>query len=175
MSLGLASIVNLSQTASNVLAQGNTFNNAPCSAIIASQTNGLTISGNTINMAATVGNSFGVLLSYVSNFEVASNTVTGSGRGIGLDGAGGVSTIHSSDNGSFHDNYVDVREHTEREYGTSGGGGAGLAFYMRTYDDRGWTNIDVYNNTFICRTDGVAAGDRSEAIGMRNCHCAVRL
>ncbi len=167
MTTSVCSIVNISRTPSNVLVQGNTINNAPCSAIVASQTNGLTISGNTISMAATVGNSFGVLLSYVSNFAVASNTVTGNGRGICLDGAGGLSTIHSSDNGTFHDNYVDVREHTEREYGTSGGGGAGLAFYMRTYDDRGWTNIDVYNNTFICRTGGVAAGDRSEAIGMR--------
>ena len=58
----------------------------------------------------------------------------------------------ASSNGEVYDNYVDIRERPNPEYGTDL---QATAFRMRPWNDM--TNIDIHDNTFIARTDATGA------------------
>jgi hypothetical protein len=99
----------------------------------------------------------------VSNpFVISGNTITvapgKSSRGLLLENTGG-----SIYNGEIFNNYVDIREKGNREYGVTGI--VATAFRMRTYGDAAHHDIHLHDNTFIARTS--ASGETLGAIGGR--------
>ena len=115
---------------------------------------GLLIHGNTIESNSIVSDSYGILLNDVSYFKVYDNTITAglgkSSRGIMLDGNMGGSSIICQ-YGEIYNNYVDIRERPNAEYGL-GASYPATALRLRDYDDAGQQNIYIHDNTFIART-----------------------
>ena len=91
---------------------------------------------------------------------ISGNTITtgvgGSSRGIMIDGYSGV-----NDYGQIYDNYVDIQERPNPEYGLDF---TTTALFLRTWQDAGWNNLSIYDNTFIAQTsEGMSYG----AAGLR--------
>ena len=112
----------------------------------------VTISDNTIESDTRFTDGYGIVIDGVHGFVVSGNTITAgagkSSRGILLDEQNGIPDPSSSD-GEVYDNYVDVQERPNLEYGVSGL--EATAFRWRPWND--CTNIHIYDNTFIARTD----------------------
>src|SRR5262249_12671915 len=104
----------------------------------------LSILHNDIRQNAVATDPYGIYLNAVQNFEVAYNTIIPiSGRGIMIDG------FHSgsvSDNGIIHDNFVQVFEKPNLEYGADAI--EATALRLRNYSTT-QRNLHFYNNTFI--------------------------
>ncbi|MCE5269195.1 MAG: fibronectin type III domain-containing protein, partial [Planctomycetaceae bacterium] len=144
-----------------VVVDNNQFIDSPQIGIFASGNDNLKITNNTIKSNSIATDGYGILCNNVHNFVISGNTITAdvgkSSRGILLDGYSGVTY-----NGEIFDNYVDIRERPNPEYGAIGL--EATALRLRTWMDAGWHDLHIYNNTFIARTGD---GEVHEAIGLR--------
>ena len=147
-----------------ILIDNNHIIDSPQSGISVTVNNGpITISNNVIESNTIATDGYGIGMSGVQNFSMYGNTITAgvgkSSRGIILDGC----TAAVSKNGEIYNNYVDIRERGNREYGA--GGLEATALRIRTFDDAGHQNIHIHDNTFIARTG--ATDEVHAAIGIR--------
>ncbi|MEN6457924.1 MAG: fibronectin type III domain-containing protein [Thermoguttaceae bacterium] len=157
----MGALVQVPYSTDPVVVTDNQFYDSPQIGIFASGNDDLTISNNTIESNTIVTDGYGILLNNVHHFVISGNTITAavgkSSRGILIDGYSGV-----TDDGEIYDNYIDIRERPNSEYGVTGL--EATALRLRTWEDAGWTNLHIYNNTFIART---GVGEVHEAIGLR--------
>jgi hypothetical protein len=115
------------------------------------------IVGNDIRQHAIVTDGYGINMAGVQNLEVRYNTILPtSGRGILLDGWGRIPT----QNGVIHDNYVDVFEAPNLEYGDRI---EATGLRLRNWDAT-QRNLAIINNTFAAHT---GPGGVWAAIGAR--------
>jgi hypothetical protein len=115
------------------------------------------IANNDIRQDAIVTDGYGINLAGVQNFDVGHNTIVPvSGRGILLDGWGRMPT----QNGRIHDNYVDIFEAPNLEYGDRLEA-TGLRLRNWSSTQR---NLQITNNTFYAHT---GPGGVYEALGAR--------
>ena len=157
----MGALVQVAFSSDSVVVDGNQFYDSPQIGIFASGNDNLSITNNTIQSNSIVTDGYGILLNNVHHFVISGNTITAgvgkSSRGIMLDGYSGV-----TDYGEIFDNYVDIRERPNSEYGANGL--EATAPRLRTWMDAGWNNLHIYDNTFISRK---GANDVHEAIGLR--------
>src|SRR5262249_27914561 len=117
----------------------------------------VSILSNDIRQDAIVTDGYGIIFAGVRNFEVAYNTIVPvSGRGILLDGWGRIDT----ENGIIHDNYVEIFERPNLEYGDKL---EATALRVRNYDST-FRNLLIIHNTFMAWT---GPGGVYAAQGMR--------
>lgn len=143
----------------------NSISDHPKSGLEISGGSNHVIEDNTIDSNAIATNCYGITVSGCSNITIRRNTIatTRSGRGLFIGSGDGVAS--GIDGAEIHDNYVDVRERANMEFGYTGI--EATALRMRSYTTRVDKNINVYNNTFIAWTDtGYARG----AIAIRMTH-----
>ena len=136
--------------ASLVTITGNTLNGCPRMGINVYNAKNVTIQNNAITPDTLVTEGYAIALGAIVDGDVSYNTIstTTSGRGIFLDGlfAHGAAT-----NGlDIHHNSVDIQELPNYEYGNAL---QATALRLRSFIDKYVLNVDVYDNTFIARTD----------------------
>jgi chitodextrinase len=126
----------------------------------------IAIRGNDIRLDSSWTNSYAIGLgSWSRNFEVSNNTIVPvSGRGIMLDPGEGGRVMES---GTVHDNYVEVRERPNIEYGTAS---TAIALRVRTWRTGGAIrNVRIHDNTFMATTgDGYVDWADGAMISVRN-------
>jgi hypothetical protein len=132
----------------------------------------LTIANNDIRQKAIVTDGYGLLVAGARNFQIADNTIVPvQGRGMLFDGWGGIAT----ENGAVHDNYMDVFEAPNLEYGDQLNA---TALRIRNWDNV-FRNLTFADNTFMAHTgpggvyDAVGAtisqwNDQGQATGANN-------
>jgi hypothetical protein len=153
--------VHMGDNQGNVVIDGNTILGSPQTGInVFENTSGsVTITNNTISQDGIVANAYGVLLSGVTDFVIANNTIVPntSGRGISLDAWGS----DVSQGGDIYGNYVDVKELPNLEYGDT----FLTATAMRVRDNGGaQRDIHIHDNTFMASN---GPGGVWAAIGLR--------
>ncbi|HEV3205057.1 MAG TPA: hypothetical protein VGY77_11765 [Gemmataceae bacterium] len=153
--------ISLANYEGSAVITGNRISGVPHVGIMANgmptQTS-LIISQNDIRQDAIATDGYGILLAGVRNFEIGNNTIIPvKGRGILVDGWGRIPT----ENGRIHDNYVEVYEEANLEYGPSGL--EATALRIRNWDHT-HRNLVVEHNTFFAKTG--PGGDHA-AIGVR--------
>ncbi|MEN6451435.1 MAG: right-handed parallel beta-helix repeat-containing protein, partial [Thermoguttaceae bacterium] len=144
-----------------IVVENNQFYGSPQVGVFAAGDDNLIIRNNTIQSKTIVTDGYGIALNNVHNFVISGNKITAavgmSSRGIMVDGYNGI-----TDHGEIYDNYVDIRERPNSEYGVLGL--EATALRMRTWQDAGWHDLHIYNNTFIART---GVGEVHAALGLR--------
>ena len=114
-----------------------------------------TINNNDIRCDSSWTDSYGIGLSGLHNFEIASNTIVPiNGRGIYIDADAGI-----TDTGTVHDNYVEARERANLEYSITDISATALRVRNGTIK-----NVTFTNNTFAAYT---GPGMAWAAIGAR--------
>jgi hypothetical protein len=134
-----------------LLVQGNRVLGSPQIGMLVGYNNPaykVSILDNVISQNAVATNAYGILVSTMSHFEIAGNTIkTADGEGIDVDGYAAAPTT----DGFIHDNDVEVSLTPNREYPT---GLVARALRMRNnVDGTGpQRNLEVADNTFVATT-----------------------
>jgi hypothetical protein len=106
---------------------------------------GVAIRGNDIRQDTLVTDGYGILFAGVRNFDVGFNTIIPvNGRGILFDGWGRIAT----ENGTVHDNYVEIHERPNLEYGDKL---EATALRIRNYSST-FRNLVFIHNVFFAWT-----------------------
>jgi parallel beta-helix repeat protein len=150
-----------------VTVEGNRFYGSPQVGIFGRNDSNLTISNNIIQSNSIVGDGYGILVDQVDHFVISGNTITAgvgaSSRGIMIDGYSGVDA-----HGEIYGNYVDIRERPNPEYDLNF---TTAAFFLRTWQDAGFNNVNVHDNTFIAHTsEGMSYGAAGIRVTMPSNH-----
>ena len=157
--------IDLTNTEGSLLIEGNHIIDSPEQSIAVYNNHfSAIIRNNVITPNTIVTEGYGIALNDVHNVQIYGNSILApegkSARGILLDNSEDA-TITNVD---IHDNYVDIRERGNREYGRDGLEATVLR--IRSYTDGGLQDIHIYDNTFIART-GSVSDDCHAAIAFR--------
>ena len=165
--MALFSFIYLLNTSGAIAVENNIFSGSHQSGIVvagggkAGSFTSITIKKNEIKQDSSWTNGYAIELgSWCQQFEISGNSIVPiSGRGILLDE---LATGGFIQNGRIHDNYVEVQERPDLEYGALGL--EVTASRIREESDSTIKNVQIYKNTFYAHT---GAGLDWAAIGAR--------